>query len=126
MTDFQANTMEKTTKEDYKQNEELDLMNLRRKVPLRTIVYTTAIILAGCYVLFSFRGPGGIPAVLEKGRQIRELQEQNASLQREIEMKKERIRSLSEDDSQVELEVRKQLRLLKKNETSYVLQDQKR
>ena len=101
-------------------------MNLRMNVPLRTILYTTALILAGCYVLFSFRGPGGIPAVLEKGRQIRELQEQNANLRREIEVKRERIRGLSEDRSQVELEVRRQLRLLKKNETSYVLQDQKK
>jgi cell division protein FtsB len=118
--------MEKTTKEDYKGNEEFNLKNSRMNLPLRTIICTMALILAGCYVLFSLRGPNGIPMVLEKNRQIRDLQEQNANLQREIELKRERIRGLSEDPSQVELEVRKQLRLLKKNETSFVLQDQKR
>ena len=95
-------------------------------MPLRTILCTAALILAGCYLLFTFRGPNGIPMIIEKKRQVRELQEQNANLEREIQMKKERIRSLSEDRSQVELEVRQQLRLLKKNETSYVLQDQKK
>lgn len=102
------------------------MKSLHTSVPLRTILCTAALILAGCYLLFSFRGPNGIPMILEKKRQVRELQEQNANLEREIQMKKERIRGLSEDRSQVELEVRKQLRLLKKNETSFVLQDQKK
>ena len=118
--------MEKLSKEDYKHNEESNLKNPYPSVPLRTLLCTAALILAGCYLLFSFRGPNGIPMILEKQRQVRALQEQNANLEREIQMKKERIRGLSEDRSQVELEVRKQLRLLKKNETSFVLQDQKK
>lgn len=95
-------------------------------MPLRTVLCAAALILAGCFLLFTFRGPNGIPLILEKKRQVRELQEQNAGLEREILLKKERIRSLSEDRSQVELEVRRELRLLKKNETTYVLQDQKK
>jgi cell division protein FtsB len=118
--------MEKSAKEDYKHNEESNLKSLYTRVPLRTVCCAAALILAGCYLLFSFRGPNGIPMILEKNRQVRELQEQNANLEREIQMKKGRIRALSEDRTQVELEVRKQLRLLKKHETSFVLQDQKK
>ena len=102
------------------------MKSLHTSVPLRTVICTVALILAGCYLLFTFRGPNGIPMIIEKRRQVRELQEQNANLEREIQMKKERIRGLSEDRSKVELEVRKELRLLKKNETSFVLQDQKK
>jgi cell division protein FtsB len=96
------------------------------KGPLRTVLGTMALILAAGCIVFTLLGPNGIPMVLEKRRQIRELQEQNADLQRDIEVKKERIQGLSENRSQQELEVRKQLKLLKKDETIFVLQDQKK
>jgi cell division protein FtsB len=64
--------------------------------------------------------------VFERSRQIRELREQNANLQRSIEQRKERIKSLSENRSDQDLEIRRDLRLLKKKETTFVLPEQKK
>jgi cell division protein FtsB len=54
------------------------------------------------------------------------LREQNANLQRSIEQRKERIKSLSENRSDQDLEIRRDLRLLKKKETTFVLPEQKK
>ncbi len=93
---------------------------------LRTFLSTLALVLAVGWVLLGWRGQGGISTVFDKQSEIRALQERNANLQKENEYKRERIRILSEDRSQQELEVRKQLGLVKKRETTFVLQDQKK
>ena len=93
---------------------------------LRTFLSALALVLAVGWVLLGLRGQGGISTVFDKQREIRALQERNANLQKENEYKRERIRILSEDRSQQELEVRKQLGLVKKRETTFVLQDQKK
>ena len=93
---------------------------------LRTVLSTAALVVAGGYMLFSLVGPGGIPMVLEKNRQVRTLQDQNANLQREIEQRRDRIRSLSDSPSEQERQVREKLKLLKKDETTFVLQDLKK
>ena len=97
-------------------------MNTRTK----TIVCTTVLLAAGFLALYSLTGAGGISTVLERKRQIRELQEQNANLQHLIEVRKERIRSLSENRSDLDLEIRRDLRLMKKKETTFVLPEQKK
>lgn len=93
---------------------------------LRTFLSTLALVLAVGWVLLGLRGQSGISTVFDKQREVRALQEQNADLQRENDYKRERIRILSEDRSQQELEVRKQLGLVKKRETTFILQDQKK
>lgn len=96
------------------------------KMSLRTFLSTLALVLAVGWVLLGLRGQSGISTVFDKQREVRALQEQNADLQRENDYKRERIRILSEDRSQQELEVRKQLGLVKKRETTFILQDQKK
>jgi cell division protein FtsB len=93
---------------------------------LRTVLSTGALVLAGGFMLFSLLGPNGIPMVLEKNRHVRALQEQNADLQRDLEQRRERIRSLSDSPSEQERQVREKLKLLKKDETTFVLQDLKK
>lgn len=93
------------------------------KASLRNILSTAGLLVAGGYLLYSFLGPRGLPRVIEKRRQIHELQQQNLELEREIRERRERIRSLSENPSEQEREVREQLRLLKKNETTFILQN---
>ena len=92
----------------------------------RTILSVTVLLAAGFLALYSLAGQGGVPMVLERNRQIRELREQNADLQRSIDLKKERIRHLSENRSDLDLEIRRDLRLLKKEETTFVLPEQKK
>jgi cell division protein FtsB len=92
----------------------------------RTILSTTVLLAAGFLALYSLAGRGGIPMVVERNRQIRELREQNAELERSIALRKERIKNLSENRSDQDLEIRRELRLLKKKETTFVLPEQKK
>jgi cell division protein FtsB len=80
--------------------------------------------LVGVYGYMSLRGPQGIPALMDKWREIRKLEEDNASLQRENDYRRDRIKKLQESPSEQELEIRKQLKLLRPGETSFILPDQ--
>jgi len=85
------------------------------------VAFIAAFLLLGAYGVVALRGPQGIPALLEKQQQIRRLQETNTDLQREIQRKKERIERLKHSPSEQQMEIRKQLKLLRPNETEFVL-----
>jgi cell division protein FtsB len=73
------------------------------------------------YAWIAVSGPQGLQTLLEKHREIRELQEQNAALTRELEHRRDRIRRLEESRSEQEMEIRKQLKLLRPGETTFIL-----
>ena len=75
------------------------------------------------YGVVALRGPRGIPALLEKRREIRQLEEQNAATAAEIERRKERIDRLRHNSTEQEMEIRKQLKLLRPGETTFLLPD---
>ena len=75
------------------------------------------------YGWIALRGPLGIQSLLDKRQEIRTLQEQNAAMARELEHRRDRIRRLSDSPSEQEMEIRKQLKLLKPGETSFILPD---
>src|SRR5205814_215304 len=75
------------------------------------------------YGWVALRGPQGIQALLEKRREIRELQERNAERAREIERRRERIRRLGDSRSEQEMEIRKQLKMIRPGETTFILPD---
>ena len=91
---------------------------------IRRIAVVIVFVLAGIYSYMSLRGPQGIPALMDKWREIRKLEEDNANLQRENDYRRERIKKLQESPSEQELEIRKQLKLLRPGETSFILPDQ--
>jgi len=97
---------------------------LRLHYLLRRIAVLIVFVLVGVYGYVSLRGPQGIPALMEKWREIRKLEEENANLQRENEYRQERIKKLQESPSEQELEIRKKLKLLRPGETSFILPDQ--
>ncbi len=66
---------------------------------------------------------GGIPALIQKQREIRTLEKQNADLAREIEFRRERIERLREDESEQELEIRQRLKLVRPGEKVFILQE---
>ena len=80
-----------------------------------------AIVIAYAWIAIS--GPQGLQVLLEKRREIRELQEQNATLTRELEHRRDRIRRLEGSRSEQEMEIRKQLKLLRPGETTFILPD---
>ena len=75
----------------------------------------------GLYGYIALRGPQGIRPLLEKREEIRTLQEQNAQMAHEVEMRRQRIRRLEESTSEQEMEIRKQLKMVKPGETTFIL-----
>ena len=83
--------------------------------------YAVAVLIAASYAFVTLRG--GIPALIQKQREIRTLEKQNADLAREIEFRRERIERLREDESEQELEIRQRLKLVRPGEKVFILQD---
>jgi hypothetical protein len=69
----------------------------------------------------AFRGPQGFPVLLEKRREIRLWEERNAALDRDNQSRRERLKRLVESPSEQDLEIRKQLKLLRPGETTFIL-----
>ncbi|HLJ45486.1 MAG TPA: septum formation initiator family protein [Bryobacteraceae bacterium] len=90
---------------------------------VRRIAYVVAFLIMAGYGYIALRGPQGIPALMEKWREIRQMEEENANLQRELEYKRERIQKLKNSPSEQEMEIRKKLKLLKPGETEFILPD---
>jgi cell division protein FtsB len=89
----------------------------------RRIGYMLAVGLVVAYGWVAMRGPQGVGALLEKRREIQELQDKNATAAREVERRRERIRRLKESQSEQDMEIRKQLKLLRPGETTFILPD---
>ena len=91
---------------------------------IRRAAVLIVFVLVGVYGYLSLRGPQGVPALMDKWQEIRRLEEENANVQRENEYRRERIKKLQDSPSEQELEIRKQLKLLRPGETSFILPDQ--
>jgi len=74
-------------------------------------------------MLYIFLGPQGLPAALEKHRQIQQLRLTNTELKRENQLRRERIQAFSENSAERDLRLRDELRLLKKGETTFIIQE---
>jgi cell division protein FtsB len=90
------------------------------KAPLVRMAYFAAFLAAASYAFFTLHGPHGIPWLLEKQREIHEMEEKNAKLDREIERMRDHIKRLETNPSEQELEVRERLKLLKPGEKVYI------
>jgi cell division protein FtsB len=91
---------------------------------VRRVLILIAFAVVGAYGLAALRGPQGLPALREKWDEIRQLEEENANLQRENDYRRDRIKKLENSPSEQELEIRKKLKLLRPGETSFILPEQ--
>ena len=96
---------------------------MRFTIAARRVIFLVAFALIAAYGYVALHGPQGIPALQEKRGEIRKLEEENANLQREIQYRRDRIKKLTESPAEQELEVRKNLKLLRPGETSFILPD---
>ena len=85
--------------------------------------YALIVLVAASYALITLRGPQGVPALIQKQKEIRQLEKQNADLAREIESRRQRIQRLREDESEQELEIRQRLKLVRPGEKVFILQE---
>ena len=88
---------------------------------LKKTGYLIVVAILGVYAFLAFRGPQGVPALMEKRREIRDMQEQNADLAREVQEKRERIARLKNSQAEQELEIRKRLKMLRPGETRFIV-----
>lgn len=85
--------------------------------------WAAGLTLAAAYAWMAFWGPQGIQSLLQKHHEISRLEEQNADKARQNEALRERIRRLEDSGSEQELEIRKELKLLRPGETTFLLPD---
>ncbi|MGD1073744.1 MAG: septum formation initiator family protein [Bryobacteraceae bacterium] len=92
-------------------------------------VKTAYAIIVLCGVIYAFivlRGPGGIPGLIERRREVREYEQANQQLHREIEEKQERIERLRQNPTEQEFEIRRRLKFAKPGEKIYIIDDKSR
>lgn len=83
--------------------------------------YAVAVLVAASYALVTLRD--GVPALMQRQKEIRSLEKQNADLHRDIEFRRARIERLREDESAQELEIRQRLKLVRTGEKVFILQE---
>jgi cell division protein FtsB len=88
---------------------------------LRPVAFVAVLAAVCAYGTIMLRGPQGLDALREKHRQIRILEEQNADLEHQIQLKKERISHLKSDPDTQELEIRKRMKMQRQGDTQFVL-----
>ena len=93
---------------------------LTMKSSVIRLVYGSALALAVVYAFFTMRGPRGISAWMEKRQEIREMEERNATLARENQLKREYIDRLRDHQDEQEIEIRRRLKLVKPNEKVFM------
>jgi len=87
----------------------------------RRIAYVVGFALIAGYGWMALKGPQGLQALIDKHREIQRIQEQNIVISRENERRRERIRRLQQSPSEQQMEIRKQLKLQKPGETTFIL-----
>src|SRR5579883_175515 len=89
----------------------------------RPLAAAAALIGLGAYAAIMLRGPQGITALREKQQEIHSLEDQNATLRRDIEKEKDRIERLQHDPKTQEVELEK-LGLVHKDDTQFKIAGQ--
>lgn len=91
--------------------------------PIRVVGVLAAVLVCGVYLVLAFRSPLGLPTLHTRWQEVREMQIRNDELRRNVEMRRDRIRRLEENSAEQELEIRKQLKMLRPGETTFILPD---
>lgn len=90
---------------------------------LRRFGIIVAFALVGVYAAVVLRGPQGIQALVEKRKEIRDLQQSNATLKTQNMRMRDRIERLKYSTAEQEIEIRKRLKRTHPNETQFILPD---
>ena len=75
------------------------------------------------YAYLAIRGPQGLQAWSQKRAEIKQLEQQVAAMRAENDERKLRIQRLESSSSEQEVEIRKQLKLQRPGETTFILPD---
>ena len=91
------------------------------KAPFTRSAYAIAFLVVIGYAFFTLRGPKCISGLLDRQRQIQEMEKRNAALAREIEQREEHIKRLTGNPAEQEMEIRQRLKLVRRGEKVYIV-----
>ena len=94
---------------------------LERTRKAKGLLVVVALVVAVCWSAIS--GPQGVQSLWDKWSQIQDLEARAQQLEEENEVYRRRIQRLEQSPNEQEMEVRKQLKLLKPGETTFILPD---
>ena len=90
----------------------------------RPVVILFGLIALAAYATIMLRGPQGLGALEDKRDTVRQLQNENADLMKQIDEKKRRIEKLEHDPGTQEKTVRERTGKTRPGDTSFVVTDQ--
>jgi cell division protein FtsB len=90
---------------------------------LKPLGYIAAAVLLCAYVFVLLRGPQGLNAMLEKRRQVREMEKSNAALREEIQRLRKRLDGIASRPDEQERIIRERTNKVKPGETIVILPD---
>ena len=82
--------------------------------------YVAALVAAAVFAALTLGGPQGVSALIQKKKEIQEIEKRNADMARENEQQKQRIQRLKDDPSEQELEIRERQKLVRPGEKVYI------
>jgi cell division protein FtsB len=93
------------------------------KASFTRIAYMIAFLAVVGYAVATLRGPRGLHALFVKESQIKEMEDRNTALAREIERRREHIKRLTDNPAEQELEIRDRLKLVNPTDKVYITGD---
>jgi len=91
--------------------------------PARNVGFTLVCVAILVYGLLALSGPHGVRALMDKHHEIENLTEQVVVLQQENKLIEEKITRLQSDRDEQGLEIRKQRKLVRPGEKTFIIQD---
>ena len=93
------------------------------KASFTRIAYILVFLVVAGYAVATLQGPRGVHALVVKEAQIKDMENRNALLAREIERKREHIKRLTDNPAEQELEIRERLKLVNPTDKVYITGD---
>jgi hypothetical protein len=90
------------------------------KVTMGRCAYALALLMLMGYAYIALLGSRGLPALFARKAQIRQAEERNADLMKQIERKREHIRRLESNPAEQELEIQERLKLVRPNQRIFI------
>ena len=96
------------------------------KISLVKTLYVATVVCGVIYAFIVLQGPNGIPGLMAKRREVKELEQVTQKMHREIEEKQQRIQRLEQNPAEQEFEIRQRLKLAKPGEKIYIIDEKKK
>ena len=87
----------------------------------RRVGYAVLVIMIGVFLFLEMTGSYGISSLIQKQRQISDMQKANADLARENQLRRDRIEKLETDRAAEQIEVRKRMKYQRKDTIDFYL-----